>query len=452
MKKLVALLLAAIMLFASVMALAEAPEGYPEVVEGIDFGGETVYIYAWYDMKRAEEPTQEEQDMYDYQDWLMETYNVKVEYVNKYGWDTGDDDLINVVGNPDPSVLQLYTLPQDFIGQAVRQNLLYPLNDIIDTTAEKWNPMTFDFMTKNGKIYGMMAGQSEVREGIYFNKRILSDAGIDPESIYDMQADGTWTFEKFEELLAKVQKDTDNDGVIDIWGITGSRDDMLFAAIYGNGGGVFDMDENGKIYCALANDNSIEALNWASNVYATYFFKGEPDENGSVAWDYYKEAWKQGISGFRAGQSWEGFNDTAEMDGMEDEWGFVAFPKGPKGNYVNLANDNIVCIPNIYDEATAAKIAFIYDQWTNPTPGYEEDEEAWIGNKFNKTDDRAVLETYAMLREPEYMMANHYTKLGDKNELLGAPLFWQIGYETTPAQLIEAAMPAWDALIAEYNK
>ncbi len=44
MKKLVALILAAMMLCAS-LALAESPEGYPEVVEGIDFGGATVTIY-----------------------------------------------------------------------------------------------------------------------------------------------------------------------------------------------------------------------------------------------------------------------------------------------------------------------------------------------------------------------------------------------------------------------
>ena len=48
MKKLFALLLAAMLLLTSVSALAEAPEGYPEVKEGIDFGGATLYIdYYW---------------------------------------------------------------------------------------------------------------------------------------------------------------------------------------------------------------------------------------------------------------------------------------------------------------------------------------------------------------------------------------------------------------------
>ena len=79
MKKLVALLLAVMML--SAMALAEAPEGYPAVVEGIDFGGATVTIYDYWSGEgaRVADPTEEQQAQYDYRDWLMETYNVKIE-------------------------------------------------------------------------------------------------------------------------------------------------------------------------------------------------------------------------------------------------------------------------------------------------------------------------------------------------------------------------------------
>jgi len=451
MKKLVALLLAAMMLL-SVSALAEAPEGYPEVVPGIDFGGKTLYIYAWYDSKRADEPTEEEQARYDYEDWIMDTYNVKIEFVNKYDWAGGIADLGAFVGNPDPSILCLYTLPGDFVGTALRSDFFVPIDEYIDFDDEKWNQLTRQFMTKGGRVYGMLNGATEPREGIYFNKRILEDAGIEWDTIYDMQAEGTWTFEAFENMLAQVQKDVDNDGVIDIWGMTGDRDSFIFGAVYSNNGAIFASDENGKISVAAGSDQALEALNWVSNIYATYFYKGEPDENGSVAWDYYKEAWKQGISGFRSGQTWEGFNDYTEMDGMEDEWGFVAIPLGPQGTtYVNLANDNTVGVPAVgYDAETVKKICFIYDLWTNPTPGTEEDELAWVGNKYNKTDERAVDETYAMLRQPEHVRINPQLALGDKNELLGNSLLWQIGYGT-PAELVEAATPAWQAVCDQYN-
>ena len=43
--------------------------------------------------------------------------------------------------------------------------------------------------TLGGGVYAMYAGASEARSGVYFNKQVLKDAGIDPESIYDMQAD-----------------------------------------------------------------------------------------------------------------------------------------------------------------------------------------------------------------------------------------------------------------------
>ena len=50
MKKIIALVMAAIMLLVcySFAAAEETPEGYPEVIEGLDFGGQTVYIYDWW--------------------------------------------------------------------------------------------------------------------------------------------------------------------------------------------------------------------------------------------------------------------------------------------------------------------------------------------------------------------------------------------------------------------
>ena len=63
MKKIMALVLAAMMLLVCCSALAEAPEGYPEVVEGIDFGGASVWIADYWtgSRDRVAEPTEEQQ-------------------------------------------------------------------------------------------------------------------------------------------------------------------------------------------------------------------------------------------------------------------------------------------------------------------------------------------------------------------------------------------------------
>ena len=86
MKKLCLLLLALMLVMLCTASLAE-PEDYPEVVEGIDFGGATLYINPyWEQPPRSEEPTEEQELQYAYEDWLMEKFNVKVEYAKLGDW------------------------------------------------------------------------------------------------------------------------------------------------------------------------------------------------------------------------------------------------------------------------------------------------------------------------------------------------------------------------------
>ena len=68
MKKILSLVLAALMLLGCCsFAAAEVPEGYPAIIEGLDFGGATVYIYDWWSnddenhSARTAEPDEETQ-------------------------------------------------------------------------------------------------------------------------------------------------------------------------------------------------------------------------------------------------------------------------------------------------------------------------------------------------------------------------------------------------------
>ena len=448
MKKMVALLLALMMVVACMPALAEQPEGYPEVVEGIDFGGQTIYIYDYWtaDDSRKDDPSEEEQAQYDYRDWIMETYNCEIRQIQKGDWTTNVQELTNFCTSPD-GTLCLYILPPDFVGTPMGNDLFAAWeSENIDFEDDKWNDSTINFMTKGDKVYGVATGNSEPRQCLFFNKRVLEEAGIDWETIYDMQADGTWTWEAFEEMLIQITKDTDNDGVIDIYGMTGNNSDMFMMGVVSNGGEFFRFNDEGKLEIAVNSDAALEGLAWTKDVFAKYFYQQPAD--GS--WDYFKAAWLQGFCGFYMYQTYGGFNDNSELAPMEDEWGCVAFPKGPKGDkYVSIVSDNVTVIPNVYEADVAADLAYIYDLWSNATPGYD-DEFGWIGNKYNKTDDRAVDETYAMLRDPEHCVANAALYIGSVNDVLGSPLLWQLA-GGTPAELVEAATPAWQALCDAFN-
>ena len=89
MKKIISLVLAAMLLLGccSFAAAEEVPEGYPAIIEGLDFDGADVYIYDWWsDDTRNDNPSEDQQLQYDYQDWLMETYNVKVHQIALSDW------------------------------------------------------------------------------------------------------------------------------------------------------------------------------------------------------------------------------------------------------------------------------------------------------------------------------------------------------------------------------
>ena len=173
------------------------------------------------------EPDEDTQKLYDYRDWLEETYNCKIVETALSDWAGNPTELANMVMNGDNSKLCLVAVAADFAGTPLANDLYMPWT--IDLSGEKWNKADNDFMTKDGKVYGVHVGKTEPRSCIFFNKRVLSEAGIDPESIYDAQADGTWTWDMMLNIMEQVQRDVDNDGINDIYGMTGSGDDLAIA-------------------------------------------------------------------------------------------------------------------------------------------------------------------------------------------------------------------------------
>ncbi len=449
MKKLVALLLAAMMLLASVAALAETPEGYPEVVESMIQAEPitlTIYDYWSGNGDRVAEPDEQTQLTYDYRDWIEATYNVKIQQMQGGDWGTCAEEMINFTSAPDGS-LRAYIIEPGKVGSLVNNGVAASWGDY-DLSAEKWNQASINMWKKDGNVYGVSTGAHEPRGLLYFNKRVLEEAGIDWNTIYDMQAAGTWTWAKLEEMVKTLTRDVDNDGVNDIWGLVGSADDLFCMAVFTNGGTFFDYDAEGKLQPTMNSDATINALNWSRDIYNTYWM---PTPEGAN-WDWYKEQWKTGNIGFYCYQAYGGIsdNETYELVDMEDEYGIVAFPVPNEGdNYITTVSENITLIPNVYDAETVKKICFFIDLWTNDAPGVDAGD-AWIGNKYNCTDERGIDETYAMLRQASHGIANLVVKLGTQNDILGESLLWNLG-ANTPAELIEAGMPAWQAYCDTFN-
>ncbi len=334
----------------------------------------------------------------------------------------------------------------------MNSGLMYELGslNLLDFSQEKFEGNgVHKLMSKGDKIYAMKAATPEPRGCLYFNKRLLEEAGIDPADLYKWQANGEWTWEKFEEVCKQVHRDTDANGTIDVFGMAHQTSEFHKSAVIANGGSFIDKDENGMLFNDLESKETIEALNWTVDMTAKY----QMTQPEGSEWNWFMAEFINGSAAFLTGQVYMAGQDLKDM---EDDFGCVAFPMGPSagGKYIGFFEDNVLAIPACYDADKAWKLAFAYDVYTAPVPGFE-DNDMWKASYYgNFRDTEAVDETLVILIDNGVLM--YHTMVPGIE--LGSDILWGLGWADaegvvyTPAQKGEQLREAWNAYINDANK
>jgi hypothetical protein len=353
-------------------------------------------------------------------------------------------------GKPAASV---FVLQPDWAMALKTQDLLYPVSDIKDNNltspqpvergaiAPRWNAQSIRDFTINNKVY---AFSNDVNisnaQVIFFNKRLLREAGIDPNFPYDQQKAGTWTWAVFLDMCHKLTRDINNDGIIDTYALP--RDlstDILDAILSSNGATYVDKDpRTGRYVNATNRPEFLEGLQFAIRLNNEGVMKPKPE---NARWDWYKPEFADGNVAMRIDESYV----WGELGNMRDDWGMVLFPKGPKStNYRVFTRENILVIPRTYDEKTAEKIMYALQLWYTPVT------DDWRSSLYNSfRDRRAVEETVALIRDTRLHMPKHYVFITGLNR---GGIAWEMWYhEGDPAQLIESVSGDWNAKIADTN-
>ena len=415
-----------------------------------DLGGMEIIIRNWWTAEEQPEPTNEYEEARDeYREFIQDTYNFKIRELGISDWGSTPQDFVDYVTSGGDDKNYVFVLRNDpAIVSGMQNGLMYDLATIkcLDFGSEQYANLTHDMYSKGSSIYCMYSGLSEPRTGVYFNKRLLTEAGIDPESIYDMQADGSWTWDKFDELMGQCQRDTDNDGVDDVYGLTINESVMTNMAVFSNGGSYIAKDADGKFVYNLEAPETQEALEWCVDMYNKY---DNHDPEGAE-WDYYKEEFVQGHAAWMVDDEYCGTPGNFLTD-MEDEVGFVMFPKGPKGSeYLNVWSNNPAAIPACYDAERAEKIAFAYDLFYKDIPGYEGYNGFLSTARAGKFDSRSVDETIAMMSEAKHGVVAYHDII--PNLQSGPELTWMIAPNADVAALTEAIAGTWKEYVEEANK
>jgi hypothetical protein len=251
-------------------------------------------------------------------------------------------------------------------------NLLVPMDDsqVVAGGLDHTDPTKFfqpftQAMKLDGHVYGVRwNGTFDVCEFgwcIYFNKQYVNEAGV--SDLYKVVRDGKWTWDYYLNLAQKMTRDTDQDGVPDVYG---NGTFAYGSEVFTNGGYIVSQDSSGKYVVTLNDPRCISALQFTH----TLCNNGttSPLEYGAV-----HRAFNEGKVAMVWGEQWNtsagdlGFKETAI------EYGLVPMPKGPDiDHYVNVlggvrCNCIFACNENIKDVATILAVMgqyFTNDGWS----------------------------------------------------------------------------------------
>ena len=253
MKKLPVFLLALSVVASSVSLTGCDKKVKPGDVKGYDEGEE--YISMWV---HTIEDTPEGEAYKKSVDSFNETYNGKyfadIEFIPRNDSGGGYSDKINasVMSGDLPDVI---TVDGPNVSAYAANGIIQPLAELTDDEKSAYLDSILDQGTVDGKLYALGAMESSV--GLYYNKAILKEAGIEvPDK------DHPWTFSEFFDILEKIKPVTDsmNGYPLDMTFPVGESSIYYFAPfIWSNGGdlisedgltadGYFNSDKNAEVF------------------------------------------------------------------------------------------------------------------------------------------------------------------------------------------------------------
>lgn len=412
-----------------------------------DFEAFKVIVADWWnpsDGSQSAEPANE-RDAADkaWHQFIMDEYNFDIDRYGIDDWGTHPETIANfcTTGGDENYV---FVADNRSIAAGLKAGLFYDLNKIksVDWTAPKWNQRVNEIMTKGNSLYGVRFDPPEPRYGLFFNKRLLKEAGIDPEKPYDLQAAGEWTWAAWEEMLKATTRDLDNDGIPDTYGMAHNTSYICHMAIESNGGRLITKDGSGNYVLNFLDDKCVEAMNWLNQLGVLY---QKPQPEGAN-WDWFMSAFVNGEIAFCLEQQYM----MSNWANNPDEWGFVCFPYGPnsKTKYTTMHDDWVYVIPACYDDARAEKIAMAFDLWSDDTPGFS-DPDAWKESYYSLAKDtRAVDETLQYMRDNPNPIEH-----GMISGLEWGNVFWGIyPFGGSYVEACEAQKASFQGLIDEQNR
>lgn len=376
---------------------------------------------------------------------IQDQYHFTITRNAFYSYSDATQDYVNGVMANNPKC-DLYYLYPEFVSEPLLKGLMYDLSTLpeFDFSEEKWNPTVCELMSIGDGIWGM-SPDNEPRGGIFYNKRMFKEAGIDVDEPYELQKSNQWTWDKFEEYCKKLTKDTNGDGKTDQYAMAAFSKQFLPLCAANNNAAFVTRERNGRYINEIATNDFADSINWGIDLIKKGFIKSKPKEG---TWDWYLSAFYNSEVAMITAEVYQ----MSIYADMEDEWGFVMFPYNKENKEAvnkTIPNDNIVVMPGCFKKEEAEKIAFAYDLYTEPVAGYTPKDQ--IRNQYypQLSDKRAAEETIPMMLDEKHKQTSYLSMISEIDD--GDFCYPVYERKITPAKKIEELSTKWDKKIEKAN-
>ncbi|MBD2867058.1 ABC transporter substrate-binding protein [Paenibacillus arenilitoris] len=377
-------------------------ESYSTPEMDFDLGGRTIKIVSWWDMTIPEDNPDNIQRKENL-NALMEKHNFKVEYVAiDYGEYQEKVTASLLAGEPIGDIVRLgktYTVPT-----LVKQDLLWPIDEYTKNPVAFNQKVTNEYYTYEGRGYGFSEGQANLVQGIFYNRTLMNQHGL--KALQDYVNEDSWNWETFIQVAKEANKDTNNDGKLDTWGLANSS--LMDQALYSNNTGLTKGNKQN-----LDDPATMESLNFVSRLATEQVAR--PTEGGD--WTEPGQFFRQGNTLMIAGALWE--LSGLQTDMPDYEIGFVPFPKGPHATDYHSAEALFQALTIPKSVENPEQLLYIWEKINDIDSVYEYPDQGWYETLFANEDDlnnaKMVAPNMIILDHNTFPNLKYYDFVGELN-------------------------------------
>lgn len=367
-----------------------------------DLGGKTIRLVSWYgelpgdgnpdDIKKRENLER-----------LQEKHNFTLEMVVvDYGEYTEKVSTSLIAGQPIGEIIRI-ARPW-MIPNLTSRDLFWPVDEFITNERVFQKLYTTEFSQYNGRGYGFRIGKMGAAGGIAYNRTLMNELGITPLQKY--VDEDNWNWDTFIEVAKSANRDTDNDGQLDVWGL--ASDDLLIPSLAANEATMF---KDGKQ--TLEDQKTIEVLNFINTLVTEGIAR--PTEGGD--WQEPRLFFTQGNVLMTYAQDYD--YDSIKQDMPDYDIGFLPFPKGPSATMYQTHNT----IVNYYTIPKAATdnpeyLVYIIEKMHDIETVYEYPEQRDFETFFHNEDDlnnaRLAVQSFRLIEGIDYYPNMRYYEFNNE--------------------------------------